>query len=275
MQTYNRIGLRESLEQLETAKLDELLQAELEKVPPDPDSVRLIMSILEERDAAAPTPVTDAEQAAWQLYQNRMTGLQKKPAPVRRWLTVAASVVLVVGLMFAVVPQQAEAETFWEMLQRWSNSLLEILNPREHISSLEYHFETDNPGLQQVYDAVVELGVTDPVVPMWLPEGYDILEFGSKNTPMTQGIWAFFSNGNDEIAYKLDIYDGEPAHQFYRNDSYYEEYEKNGMNFFITQNNGSWGAIWTKNNIECSIILDCQEETLRRILGSIYVMEGS
>lgn len=31
MQTYNKIGLRESLEQLETAKLDELLQAELER----------------------------------------------------------------------------------------------------------------------------------------------------------------------------------------------------------------------------------------------------
>ena len=72
----------------------------------------------------------------------------------------------------------------------------------------------------------------------------------------------------------MDIYEGEPARQFYRDDSYYEEYEKNGLIFYITQNNGSWGAVWTKDNIECSIILDCQEDTLRRILSSIYVIEG-
>ena len=50
-------------------------------------------------------------------------------------------------------------------------------------------------------------------------------------------------------------------------------YEKNGMNFYITQNNDSWVAVWTKENIECFLTLDCQEDTLRRILGSIYVTE--
>lgn len=275
MQTYNRIGLRESLEQLETARLDELLQAELKKVSPDPDSVRLIMSILEERDAAAPAPVTDAEQAAWQQYQSRMAGLQKKPAPVRRWLTVAASVVLVVGLLFAVVPQQAEAETFWEMLQRLSNKVVEFLNGNDTFYEDKYEFKTDNDGLQQVYDAATELGVTDPVVPMWLPNQTEIIEFTVKDTPMLKGLLARFSYDNSEIVYRIDVYGGDPAHQYYRNDSHYEEYEKNGMNFFITQNNGSWVAVWTKDNIECFLTLDCQEDTLRRILGSIYVMEES
>lgn len=273
MQTYNKIGLRESLEQLETAKLDAMLQAELEKSAPDPDSVRLIMSVLEGREAAAPVPVTDSEEAAWQQYQKRMAGLRKKPAPVRRWMAGAASVVLVVGMLFAVMPQQAEAETFWEMLQRWSDSLLEMLNPREHMSSLDYSFETDNPGLQQVYDAVVELGVTEPVVPMWLPEGCELTSLDVVRTPMLAGITARFLHDGSEIVYQADLYDGEPAHQFYRDGSHYEEYEKNGMNFCVTQNNGSWVAVWTKNNIECSLTLDCQEETLQRILESIYVME--
>ena len=273
MQTYNKIGLRESLEQLETAELDAMLQAELEKNAPDPNSVRLIMSVLEGREAAAPVPITDSEEAAWQQYQKRMAGLRKKPAPVRRWMAGAASVVLVVGMLFAVMPKQAEAETFWEMLQRWSETVMEYFSQRDSFRDPEYVFETDNPGIQQVYDAVLELGVTDPVVPMWLPGGCELIELEPKNTPMLKGVWACFSLDDSQLIYKLDVYHGEPAHQHYRDDAHYEEYERNGVTHYITQNNGWWVVAWTKDNIECFLTLDCQEETLRRILESIYVME--
>lgn len=273
MQTYNKIGLRESLEQLETAELDAMLQAELEKNAPDPDSVRLIMSVLEGREAAAPVPITDSEEAAWQQYQKRMAGLRKKPAPVRRWMAGAASVVLVVGMLFAVMPQQAEAETFWEMLQRWTATMLSYIDRDETLAEVDYVFETDNPGLQQVYDAVVELGVTDPVVPMWLPEGYELIKLESKNTPMLQGLWACFSMGENQLIYKLDVFAGEPAHEFYRDDTHFESYEKNGTLYNITRNIDNWVVVYTKDNIEITITVDCQEDTLRRILGSIYVME--
>lgn len=273
MQTYNKIGLRESLEQLETAKLDELLQAELEKKSPDPDSVRLIVSVLEEREADTPVQVTPEEEAAWQQYRKRMEGLRKKPSPVRRWVAAVASVVLVVGLLFAVVPQQAEAETFWEMLQRWSSTVLGYFNRDDKFGEMNYVFETDNPGLQQVYDAVVELGVTDPVVPMWLPNGYEITRLETKNTPMLKGIFTWFSNENSEIVYKLEIYQGEPAHEFYRDDTHFESYEKNGTIYNITRNIDNWVVVYTRDNIEVTITADCQEDTLRRILGSIYVME--
>lgn len=273
MQTYNKIGLRESLEQLATEKLDKILQAELEKSIPDVDAVKLIVSILEERDAEVHTPPTDKEQAAIVQYYERMKGFQRKPAPVRRWMAVAASIALILGLLFVAVPQQAEAESFWEMLQRWSKSFLEIVNPKEHFSSMEYNFETDNPGLQQIYDAVVELGVTEPMVPMWLPDGCELTLLDMVNTPMSEGLGAWFSYGDGEIVYKLDVYTGKPAREFFRDDSHYESYEKNGTSYYITRNNNRWGVVWIRENIECSIILDCQEDTLRRILRSIYVME--
>ena len=273
MQTYNKIGLRESLEQLETAKLDEMLQAELEKSTPDPDSIRLIMRILEGREAAAPEPITASEEAAWQQYQKRMAGLRKKPSPVRRWVAAVASVVLVVGLLFAVVPQQAEAETFWEMLQRWTATMLSYIDRDETLAEVDYVFETDNPGLQQVYDAVVELGVTDPVVPMWLPEEYVLTELDSQKTPMQTSTWAKFSYGEHAIVYKIDVFNGEPAHEFYRDDTYFESYEKNGTLYNITRNIDNWVVVYTRDNIEITIFVDCQEDTLRRILGSIYELE--
>lgn len=269
------MDLRREWNQLSTPDLEELLQAELEKQTPDDDAVLLLLHILESREPDGPLYLTPREEAAFARYKQNAVRRGKRPISALRGLSVAACCVMILGFLFAVVPQQVEADSFWEMLQTWSESILEILNPREHISSLDYHFETDNPGLKQVYDAVVELGVTDPVVPMWLPEGCELTYIEEVQTPMLLGITARFSYQESGIVYKLDMYDGEPAHQFYRDGSHYEEYEKNGMNFYVTQNNDSWVAVWTKDNIECSISIVCQEETLRRVLRSIFVMEDT
>lgn len=273
MQTYNPSGLRSSLEQLETEKLEQMLQSELEKQMPDVDAVRQMVRILEERDAAAPAMATAQEQAALQRYNQRMKNLRRKPSTVRRVMAVAASAVLVLGLLFAAVPMQAEAETFWEMLQRWSSSVLTYFSGAGQKVDVEYVFQTDNPGLQQVYDVAVELGVSDFMVPMWLPTRCDLIAIEKIETPTQKGICARFSHDQGEVIFKMDVFAEKPAREFFRDESYYESYEKNGTTYNITCNAGSWVAIWTKDNIECSISMDCQEGTLRRILGSIYGME--
>lgn len=275
MKQFNMIDLRKDWEQLPTPELEGMLRDELEKKVPDDDIVLLLLHILEEREAAAPLELTERERKAAERYRQRVSSRKKKPVFFSRWLSVAASMVLILGLLIAVVPQRAEAETFWEMLQRLSNTVISYFSGEGRLVDVEYTFETDNPGLQQVYDAVVDLEVTEPVVPMWLPDGAELTSLSPKNTPMLKGVWATFSDGAGEIIFKLDIYDGEPAHQYYKDDTHYESYELEGTTYNITRNNERWVVVWMKENIECSITLDCQEETLRRILNSIYVMEDN
>jgi len=275
MKVHNVIGLRESLEQLQTEELQEMLQAELERDAPDPDSVRLMLSVLEERESKTPSQLAEGKEAAWQKYQTKVSRLKKKPA--KRWnvLTRAASVVLTIGVLFAAIPGQANAETFWEMLQRWTTSVVEFFSKKDAFVEEEYSFATDNEGLQQVYDAVVELGITEPIVPMWLPEESVLAELENKKSPTLTRIYARFTYNNSGITYKVDLLSSESAHQYYKDDTHYETYEQNGAKYNITRNNSRWVALWTKDNIECSITIDCQEDTLRRILDSIYVMEDS
>lgn len=275
MNQDNTNGLRKVLDEIPTDQLKQMLDEELQKEKTDPASVKLILAVLEERHAEEPKPVSSVSEEARQRYQERMEELFP-PEPRKRWapLLKVASVLLVVGLLFAtVLPQKAEAETFWEMLQRWSSTVLSYLGREDKFGKMEFTFETDNIGLQQVYDAVVELGVKDPVVPMWLPDGYELVELELCNTPVLQGVWAVFSLNGNEIFYQINVYNGEPAHQYYRDDSHYESYELEGATYNITRNNDRWSVIWAKDNIECHITLNCQEDTLRSILKSIYVME--
>ena len=272
MKQLNKMGLREVLERMATDELESMLQTELDREESDPEAVRLILRILEARHREEPEVHTADDQGdlAWQRYQSRVRRFRQSQAGgQRRWISVAASLVLVLFLAMAVIPQQAQAETFWQMLQRMSSSVLEFFDPTERLVDPEYTFKTEHPGLRQVYDAVVELGVTEPVVPMWLPDGFELTDFDIKYTPMLKGVWAIFADGTSEIMYKVDIYDGEPAHQYYKDDTHYESYEKDGITYNITRNNDRWGVVWTRENIECSIILDCEEEALRRVLDSI------
>ena len=273
MKLHNVTGLRESLDQLQTEELQTMLQTELERDTPDPDSVRLILNVLEDRESQRNQQLTEQKEAAWQKYRTKVAGLRKKPAKHLNALAKVASVVLIAGILFVTIPGQAQAETFWEMLQRWSNSVLEYFDRDRVRAELDYVFQTNNEGLQQVYDAVVELGVTEPAVPMWLPEDCNLTELSTNSTPMLTGLWARFSYGETGIIFSTIIYKGEPAHQYYKDDTHYETYEREGATYNITRNNDRWVVVWTKENIECSIFVDCKEDTLRRILSSIYKVE--
>ena len=274
MKELNTPDLRNQWEPLTTPELEAMLQAELDRKSPDEEKVILLLHILEERERESPLELSLKEAEAWQRYKQKVIKRQGKRKLPPRWLSVAASLVLIVAILFSVIPQQAEAESFWQMLQKWSDTILGYLGREDKFGDMDYHFETDNPGLQKIYDAVVELGVTEPVVPMWLPDYYELNEFKYLDSPLTKGVYVSFSNGNNEIVYKLNGYDGEPAHQYYKDDTHYEQYEQNGMVYYIMQNNGRWTAVWTKDNIECFLTLECQEETLRRILRSIHVNGG-
>ena len=276
MKQVHTIDLRWAWEQLPTEDLEAMLSAELDRKLPADEKVLLLLHILEDRQKDQPLELTPREREAWERYKRKAEARKQKRKLPARWLSLAASVVLVVAVLFAAVPQQAQAETFWEMLQRMTSTVMEYFSPRDKFDDAKanYSFVTDNPGLQQVYDAAVELGATEPVVPMWLPDGYMIQSILEKNTPMSKGIWVSFLNNGDEIIYKLDVYDGEPAHQYYKDDTHYESREWDGTVYQVSRNINRWIVVWTKENIECILTLECPEETLEKILRSIYVTEA-
>ena len=176
MKNYNTTGLRGVIEQMSTEQLDEMLQHELEKESVDESAVHLIMEVLEKRDQDMPVEINPQVAAAWERYQTH-TPVQHRPKlSFRNWsVRIAAAAAVVIVLAFAV-PQSAEAEGVWERLFRWTDSIFEFFVPGDEMAAQEYIFQTDNPGLQQVYDTVTAMGITDPVVPMWLPEGYELVE---------------------------------------------------------------------------------------------------
>ena len=266
--------LRGMLDRMDTRQLDEMLQAELEREQPDGNAVRMLLSVLEDREDDAHPETTPEVDAAWQQYIARTNSASKGMG--RKPLLKAASVGVVLALLFAAVPQTAEAGNIWNRLVRWTSSVYELFSPdEERTAPEEYVFRTDNPGLQQVYDTLVAHGVAEPVVPMWLPEGYELVECKTYSVDARMQILATFSDGERTFVFSLYIYDNNISKRYYLDDDNIVVFEKNGTVFSQMRNDGKWVIIWTKDNIECSIATDCQEDVLRTILRSIYPMEDS
>jgi hypothetical protein len=182
-----------------------------------------------------------------------------------------SSLVLVVCLLFTLVPQQTEADNWWQRLTKWTDDFFGFFRKEEDAFHLaDYEYQTDNPGLQQVYDAVTEMGITIPAVPMWLPEGYELAECTVEETRLKQYVYARFLNNGGECVLQANVLKSEDSKVYFKDEEPAEEYEYGGMVHSIMQNDDQWIVSWTKDNIECSIFIDCSEDTLYGIIQSIY-----
>lgn len=266
------IDLRPKLEQRPTQELAAILQTETEKELPNDDLVLLILDILEKRDAGKPIELGPQSQAAWENYQEKAIARAKKRVIPTKWIARAASFLLIGGILAAVMlPQQATAGSFWKILTSWTEDLFEYVNIGEENEPQEYVFQTQIPGLQQVYEAVVEeLGITEPVVPMWLPGKPELVELECIETPGKNSVYALLREEESEIVLIFDKMAKDFSPTFYKAEAAVIEFEWRGINHNFVPNVDNWLISWTRQNIKCSITLDCQEGILENIIKSIY-----
>jgi hypothetical protein len=231
-----------------------------------------LLHILEKRNATETPTLSPGKDRAWKKYQEKVTARVKRPVVSRVPLVRAASVILVVGLLTMGFATQAKAESLWERVAQWTNKFFSftVSNPLRPADE-EYIFRTDNEGLQQVYDAVVEMGITDPVVPMWLPDGYELIECVQTEDAQKKYITAHFSKENTSVILNYIINTSDRANQYPKDEAPVNIIELFGDKFNILQNQGIYVAVWTKNKTENYLTIDCQEDTLLKVLESIYV----
>jgi len=280
MELNNVTSIRQMLEQMSTESLREMLDKELHTEPMNDDAIRLLLSILRERRKDVPAEMTPNLERAWEKYQRDTDKIWKESRRSRRirsWaMRAAAAAAVLVLVLVPIVPQEAGAESLWEALTRWTTQIVEFFGPKDNDHRIEtYAFKTDNPGLHQVYDAVVELGVTDPVVPMWLPEGYELGELEVIQHPAKTRVHSLFRNGESPIVFCVDVYNADVSRKYQKDETNADYYEYSGVIHQILQNVDNNTVVWSINSVECFLAIDCQEEILEEILKSIYIRRAT
>lgn len=279
MQMNNISSLKDMLDHLSTEQLTAMLNYALDCEPVDENSIRLLMRTLRERENNLKKEISPSTLVAWDRCQEKLASLDDQCethfiVQKRSWFLRIATAAAVVILLISIVPHQASADAFFDRLFRWTSEVVEFFTHEDDESRfVQYEFKSEHSGLQKVYQAVTETGITEPVVPMWIPDGYKLNELITDKMRSKTRIHARFDSQDRYIVFFADIYDHEVSHKYYKDDEHIIEYEIEGTTYNIMRNLDLWVVIWTVDNIECSITVDCQEEDLYKILGSIYVME--
>lgn len=269
----NELTLRREFEQMPSEQLRTMLRAETAKAVPDDDLVIAILHILEDREPDVLVPASRREEEAWKLFRKRVKARKKRAHFAWRSLANAAVLLLVVGLLIAVVPQEAEADSLWDVLVRWVSGSFDFTDPEENKHDFPFVFETNNPGLHQIYDAALELGIEQPLIPTWFPEEYVLDETISVSGHNDNYLAARFAGANKSAVFQIRVLEKDVLHGYFGEEEWYQQFEREGTEYKTMRNNDSWVAVWTIDKTEYFLTLDCQEDTLQSILDSIYVME--
>ena len=256
-----------------TPELDKLLQLELQKEEPNEEVVLGIMRVLQEREAQKTVEVTEDIQDAWERYREK-AAKPKKSSRKQVWL-VRVAAAAVIGIVILAMPRTVGAESLLDAFFRWTESIFEFFTPEQDATkpSFEYVFKTDNPGLQQVYDKVTELGATEPVVPMWLPKGFELTELKSIRMSDGDKVYAFFRSNSRSIALSYRISVGIRAFEYEKEGSGVEAYEASEVCHFIMDNGENISVTWTVDGVECCITTDLEKEKVYKLIDSIYRTE--
>lgn len=273
MQLHKDHDLRRSLETMDTHALNLLLQQEVQKPAAqiDEELVRSIWMTLEQREVQ-PMPDDPAVQAARYKY---LAGCEKKMSgrKTKHWVLRACVAAAVFCLLLTAIPRASGENLLVEFFKRVREDVVAFFRRDEEDNR---HFPDDmieHLGLEELRETVENYGVSVPVVPSWIPEEYELKELKTESSPSEIKISACFIMDDREMIIFYEVYGASVTTEFIKDETESELFETAGVIHSIYTNNEMQYALWDRDNIQCSIVADCREENLRKILASIYNME--
>lgn len=285
------------LDQLSTKELQEILRADVDSPSGgDDEAIFYILEVMEKREHEHPSGSFPDVDNCWREFQtiyHTPEGEGQSLYPVeedadadaapagrprrralRRGILAAAIVALLIGSL--VIPV-AGYDNLLEMIGHWTSEQFTFMTAdREDNTDLiaddEGSAETDvGAELRQVLQ---EYGVTQPVVPTWMPEGFEQVDDTFIEEYPAFGEIEFFASylkGTDactiSVIKRNNLIDGNVYEKIPDNP---EIYTIGDVEHYIVPNEDTIVVVWYIENLECTINTTMSESDVKRVVNSIY-----
>lgn len=260
-----------------TQALLDRLEAEMDKEEiEDIDLIDAITTLLDER---APVPVTqESPEESLRKFRAEYAPLldsdfeSKKAHLVRRRVAqIVLAACLCITMLFAVA-SACGVNLIAEFLE-WRAETFVLRGRGSGQMELEQAPEGEYASMEE---AVAAYGITDPVVPTWIPKGFAVQHVKVKEQLYSTDLTAFYAEGDREIVLKVYLNKAEDDSAIHSEHSSPNSvpYESNGVEFLISGNNSQHRASWITGNCVCSINGNLTESEIKQMINSIFVDEG-
>lgn len=243
----------------------------------------IIDAYLDELDRRAPSPELPNESDAWNSFQTCACVFPQgdaaccdasqeplRPAAHRRkWRRIPFLVAaLIACMLMMLVIAQAAGSGLLNTIISWSDETFHLTQTDRPKSVTEPQASTeDSPALSDLFAAVSQLDITEPVVPHHLPDGYQQEDLYVD--PDIPCITAVYVNGDYNII--VDVYANKEnmGVEFQKNPGDPELYTANGLTFYIMQNVDLYSVVWLTDSYCCSIVNVADKAMLPDMLDSV------
>ncbi len=250
----------------------------------DPDAV---IACLDQLDELSPMDASfDVEASLADFRAQHREVFPKKCPPKRRrillhrarWLAAAAAVVLLCGTMLA----SAFDVDFMDFIARWTDETFGFELKRHKVENIVMEKVSNTPKFffPSLEDALASCGVTEQVVPTWIPEGFTLDSEGAFITvsDLKVSIHAWYWNGDrdgDDFMIIIDKFEDASAAMSGSGEIIKDEREPHtvelgGITHYFFWNNDEYVCAWTNGSLVCHIAGNVSETQLLKIVESIY-----
>lgn len=176
-----------------------------------------------------------------------------KPKVHFRWNRVVAIAATLVFLLGMIMTVGASKFDLFEIIAKWTK---ETFYTGKAISGNQMEADPDIVSMlpyAELQAVLYDHGVTELIVPTWIPEGFEKQEFSSYELPQCKDYHVYHRRGQEELSFEVKEWGGEVPLQIERSSSLLEAYTLSGIDYFIFVNNEQLQVAWMNNNYECWI----------------------
>lgn len=206
---------------------------------------------------------------AWAMSDSKRTGSRAG----RMWLRVsAAAAVLAFVILF--VPVAEGTTSLFDVLVNWTEEVFSISiqgNPpavTEPLDNPEY--EDSNEGLAMLREKLREYGVTERVVPTWIPERFGFVSLKCYTTNDGEYIGAYFENNEGSLILMYRIRDKETPFTGEKDEYDTSVLTINGITHYISSDLSEIRCAWVNGRTENLITGEVSDQEMVSIVNSIY-----
>lgn len=178
-------------------------------------------------------------------------------------VAAVAAVVLIAGTVTAY----AFGYDLWGAVATWTKETFSFIvdGSKENEVSAS---TTPEPRLYGLYQALDDAGITQEVIPNWLPDGYEVKSLEATSEPLR--LFAVYCKDSNNILIQINRVDPSNSITFEKDAVDVEEYVVNDITHYLISNNDQTRAAWVNADLECSISGDISEDELKKMINSIY-----
>lgn len=198
------------------------------------------------------------------------TQIPTAPRKIRPSIGAAVAMIAVVVLLSGTLTAYALGYDVIEAIASWTKETFSFTQQTDMAPS-EVTPSEDVTQISDLQSALCEYGITEKLVPTYIPNGYEQTEFYVDTSNRCTLFTSVLDNGNDTIIIQIRQYSSAKDRADYEKDIEDPEvYTIDDIPHYIMTNMGEYRAIWVNGMHEVNISGVKTKKELEKMIGSIY-----